>query len=167
MTVFKPWSERIGNQREWVWRGWQTRYSYIRNKENRKSSPLILLHGFGASIEHWRNNLPFLSQKGSVYAIDLLGFGASRKANTKYTVGLWVEQVYEFWQTFIGEPVILVGNSIGSLICMTIAATYPEMVKGVVMLSLPDVSIREEMIPNFLRPLVTTMENLVASPYTN
>ncbi len=47
---------------------------------------------------------------------------------------------------------------------MTAAATYPEMVKGLVMLSLPDVSVREEMLPPLVRPLITTLENLVASP---
>ena len=157
------WQQRIGNQRDWVWRGWQTRYSYTRASLN-DDSPLILLHGFGAAIEHWRNNIPILGQEFPVYALDLLGFGASRKANTNYSIYLWVEQVHDFWQTFIGEPVVLVGNSIGSLVCLTAAITYPEMVKGIVMLSLPDVSIRQEMIPRWLQPVVTSIENLFASP---
>jgi pimeloyl-ACP methyl ester carboxylesterase len=38
---------------------------------------------------------------------------------------------------------ILVGNSIGSLVCLAAAAAYPEMVKGVVMLNLPDSSVLE------------------------
>jgi pimeloyl-ACP methyl ester carboxylesterase len=38
------------------------------------------------------------------------------------------------------------------------------MVKSIVMLSLPDVSLRQEMLPSWLQPLVTTLENLVASP---
>ena len=163
MTSNQLWQQRIGNQRDWVWRGWQTRYSYTRTDIN-SNTPLILLHGFGAAIEHWRNNIPILGQEYHVYALDLLGFGASRKANTNYSVYLWVEQVHDFWQTFIGEPVVLVGNSIGSLVCLTAAVTYPEMVKGIVMLSLPDVSIRQEMIPGWLQPIVSTLENLVASP---
>ncbi|MGK7936363.1 MAG: alpha/beta fold hydrolase [Xenococcaceae cyanobacterium] len=163
MTSNQLWQQRIGNQRDWVWRGWQTRYSYTRADIN-SNTPLILLHGFGAAIEHWRNNIPILGQEYPVYALDLLGFGASRKANTNYSVYLWVEQVHDFWQTFIGEPVVLVGNSIGSLVCLTAAVTYPEMVKGIVMLSLPDVSIRQEMLPGWLQPIVSTLENLVASP---
>jgi len=159
------WQQRIGNQRDWVWRGWQTRYTYIRApKASNTETPLILLHGFGACIEHWRHNLPVLSQHHNVYALDLLGFGASRKAKTEYTISLWVEQLHDFWLTFIGKPVVLVGNSIGSLVCSLAAATYPEMVKAIVMLSLPDVSIRQEMLPKWLLPIVTTLENLVASP---
>ena len=166
MTLKQLWQQQIGNQRDWVWRGWQTRYSYVRANPNSENydTPLILLHGFGAAIEHWRKNIPMLGQEYHVYALDLLGFGASRKADTNYSVYLWVEQVHDFWQTFIREPVVLVGNSIGSLVCLTAAATYPEMVKGIVMLSLPDVSIRQEMIPRWLQPVVNTLENLVASP---
>ena len=163
MITNKPWRERIGNQRDWVWRGWQTRYSYLRAKhqssgDNRPA--IIFIHGFGASIEHWRNNLPIIAEDYTVYALDLLGFGASRKADAEYSTALWTEQVYDFWQTFIGTPVILVGNSIGSLVCLNTAATYPEMVEGLVMLNLVDVSARENTLP-----LVTTIENLFASAW--
>ncbi|MGK7873963.1 MAG: alpha/beta fold hydrolase [Xenococcaceae cyanobacterium] len=160
------WQQRIGNQRDWVWRGWQTRYTYMRTSQRDQPlrTPLILLHGFGASIEHWRNNLPALSQKHRVYALDLLGFGASKKASADYKVDLWVQQVYDFWQTFIRQPVVLVGNSTGSLVCLAAAAVHPEMVKGIAMLSLPDVSLRQEMIPKWLQPVVTTIEGMVASP---
>jgi pimeloyl-ACP methyl ester carboxylesterase len=168
LTTNQSWQERIGNQRDWVWRGWQTRYSYLRAKQElapNTTLPIIFIHGFGASIEHWRNNLPAIAQNHTVYALDLLGFGASRKADTEYSAALWTEQVYDFWQTFIGVPVILVGNSIGSLVCLNATAVYPEMVKGLVMLSLPDVSVREDVLPTLVRPLVTAIENLFASPF--
>ncbi len=167
LTANQPWRDRIGNQRDWVWRGWQTRYSFLRAKNqsgDRSLPPIIFIHGFGASIEHWRNNLPVIAQNRTVYALDLLGFGASRKADTDYSAALWTEQLHDFWQIFIGTPVILVGNSIGSLVCLNATATYPEMVEGLVMLSLPDVSVREDILPLWVRPVVTTLENLVASP---
>ena len=166
MTTNPPWYERIGNQRDWVWRGWQTRYSYLRVKQNNaaKNPPVIFIHGFGASIEHWRHNLPVIAQYHTVYALDLLGFGASRKADTEYSAALWTEQVHDFWQTFVGVRAILVGNSIGSLVCLNASATYPEMVDGLVMLSLPDVSVREDMLPPVISPVVTAIENLFASP---
>ena len=165
MLTNTSWRQRIGNQREWIWRGWQIRFSYIRAKNPPGDSlPLIFIHGFGASIEHWRHNLPVFSDDRTVYALDLLGFGASRKARINYSADLWTEQVYDFWQTFICTPVVLVGNSIGSLVCLNSACKYPEMVRGLVMLSLPDVSVRQEMLPKPLRPVVNTLENLVASP---
>jgi pimeloyl-ACP methyl ester carboxylesterase len=167
LTTKQSWQERIGNQRDWVWRGWQTRYSYLRARQKLDGDqypPVIFIHGFGASIEHWRHNLPVISEHRTVYALDLLGFGASRKADTEYSAALWTEQVHDFWQTFIGVPVILVGNSIGSLVCLNVTAVYPEMVQGLVMLSLPDVSVREDVLPPLVRPIVTAIENLFASP---
>ncbi|MGQ4645965.1 alpha/beta fold hydrolase [Lyngbya aestuarii] len=166
MTTSVHWQQRVGSQRDWMWRGWQTRYTYFRafSTESRKTTPVMLLHGFGASIGHWRHNLEVIAQDHTVYALDMLGFGASRKASAEYKIDLWVEQVYDFWRTFIQQPVVLVGNSIGSLVCLVAAASHPEMVKGIVMISLPDFGQREEAIPPWLRPVVSTIENLVASP---
>ena len=40
---------------------------------------MLLVHGFGASTDHWRHNLPVLSESYEVHALDLLGFGRSAK----------------------------------------------------------------------------------------
>lgn len=143
MKPSPPWHHQIGHQRDWVWRGWRTRYTYLRAAQSSNSAPLILLHGFGASIGHWRQNLPILAQQHTVYAIDLLGFGASEKVTAPYGVEFWVEQVYDFWRTFVRQPVILVGNSIGSMVCLAAAAKHPDMVCGTIMLNLPDSSVLE------------------------
>ncbi|NER06373.1 MAG: alpha/beta fold hydrolase, partial [Okeania sp. SIO3C4] len=120
------WQKKIGSQRDWVWRGWQIRYTYVRCQDcdetleghKLENPPILLLHGFGASIGHWQHNINVLSQKHTVYALDLVGFGASEKAIANYDASFWVEQVYEFWQTFIQVPVILIGNSTGSLVSL-------------------------------------------------
>lgn len=166
MNPSVSWQQRVGSQRDWVWQGWQTRYTYIRppHSHSRLAPPVLLLHGFGTSIGHWRHNLPVLGQHYPVYALDLLGFGSSRKAWATYTIDLWVNQVYEFWQTLIQHPMVLVGNSIGSLVALSAAATHPEMVKGLILINLPDFSLREEALPGWLRPVVSTVEGLVASP---
>ncbi|MBW4564329.1 MAG: alpha/beta fold hydrolase [Mojavia pulchra JT2-VF2] len=169
MTTTVHWQERVGNQRDWIWRGWQTRYTYIRSAQHhQQKTPLILLHGFGASIGHWRHNLEVLAEHHTVYALDMLGFGASEKAPVNYSIEMWVEQVYEFWKAFIREPVVLVGNSNGSLISLAAAAAHPEMVRGIVMMSLPDPSLEQEAIPALLRPfvmpIITTIKKIVASP---
>ncbi len=162
MTASLHWHHRVGYQRDWVWRGWQTRYTFLPAAQREGDAPpLMLLHGFGASIGHWRHNIEALGDRHSVYALDLLGFGGSEKAITAYNVSLWVEQLYDFWRTFVGKPMVLVGNSIGSLVCLGAAIAHPEMVEGLVMLSLPDPSIREEMIPTALLPAITAIENAV------
>ena len=167
MSQQQAWERRIGRQRQWIWRGWPIRYTFVPEEipqDAETKPPLILIHGFGAGVEHWRHNIPTLRQYYRVYALDLLGFGRSHKAATDYTAYLWAEQIYYFWRSFIGKPVVLVGNSIGSLVCLTAAFKYPEMVSGLVMLSLPDVSLRQEAIPKGLRPIVNTIEGLFSPP---
>ena len=44
---------------------------------NRKS-PVLFVHGFGASIGHWRKNLNAFGDRDT-YALDLIGFGNSEK----------------------------------------------------------------------------------------
>lgn len=166
------WQKKIGSKRDWVWRGWQIRYTYVRCQNNHETleghklqtPPILLLHGFGASIGHWQHNINVLSQKHTVYALDLLGFGASEKAIANYDVSFWVEQVYEFWQTFIQVPVILVGNSIGSLISLVTTTTYPDTVALLIMISLPDPAAQAEAMPAWLLPTVEFIQNIVASP---
>ena len=158
--------QRQPKMRDWVWRGWQIRYWVARPSQEitPKHPPLILLHGFGAAIGHWRYNIPELSKSHVVYALDLLGFGASKKPSTHYQVNLWVEQVYDFWHTFIRQPAHLVGNSIGSLVCLAAANHRPEMVKSITMISLPDVSLRQEAIPKWLQPSQGKIEAIFANP---
>ena len=150
------------NQQDWLWQGWKVRYTFIHNPQSQV--PVILLHGFGGSIGHWRQNIAELAKHHSVYALDLLGFGASEKPAASYGIALWTEQVYEFWKTFVKVPAVLVGNSIGSVTCLAAAATHSEMARGVAMISLPDTSGREECIPVVFRPLVRKIKSAFASP---
>lgn len=53
-----------------------------------------------------------------VYAIDLLGFGASEKPVLNYSIDLWAELVSDFASEIFDQPYVLVGNSIGSLVCL-------------------------------------------------
>lgn len=55
---------------------------------------LVLIHGFGASVYHWRYNIPALVKEGyRVLALDLLGFGLSDKPIIEYSAETWRDQV--------------------------------------------------------------------------
>jgi pimeloyl-ACP methyl ester carboxylesterase len=154
--------ERVGHQRNWIWRGWHIRYSYLKPAEisAEEKPPILLIHGFGASLKHWRSNLSIFAQEYRVYGIDLLGFGASDKASTVYDIKLWTELIYDFWRMVIRQPMIMVGNSLGSTVCVLTAYHHPEIVDKLVLINLPDITIRQEMIPKIAQPIVTTMESI-------
>ena len=111
----------------WNWRGFKIFWS-VNGKENKY--PMILLHGFGASSKHWRNNSYYFAKKGySVYSIDLIGFGNSAQPGImqieKLDNGVWCKQVSDFIKQVIrpktSKKIILIGNSLGSLVALTCA----------------------------------------------
>jgi pimeloyl-ACP methyl ester carboxylesterase len=147
-------------KRTWDWQGHSIQYTVLGTGQ-----PLVLIHGFGASIGHWRRNIPVLAQAGyQVFAIDLLGFGGSAKPALEYTVELWVELIRDFWADKIQQPAVFVGNSIGGLLCMMVLANHPEIAAGGVLLNpAGGLNHRPEELNPPLRFVMGTFAKLVAS----
>ncbi|KAI4333064.1 hypothetical protein L6164_017916 [Bauhinia variegata] len=80
------------------------------SKEGAISSGETSLWGFGDEAEPWATEL--------VYSIDL-----------------WQDQVRYFIEEVIGEPVYVVGNSLGGFVALYFAACNPHLVKGVTLLN--------------------------------
>lgn len=69
----------------------------------------------------WRGAVPALTASGrTAYAVNLLGLGKAAKPAEEYSIELWADQVEEL-ATSVPEPVVLVGNSLGSLVCLEVA----------------------------------------------
>ena len=97
---------------------------------------ILLVHGFGASTDHWRHNIPVLAQRHEVHAIDLLGFGRSAKpAELAYGGPLWRDQLAEYVSERIGRPTVLVGNSLGGFSALAAGAALGDQAAGVVLLN--------------------------------
>ncbi len=118
----------------WSWRDQAVYYVKIGESHSQRP-PLLLVHGFGASTDHWRKTIAGLRSDFEVWAIDLLGFGRSAKPNLTYGGDLWRDQLHDFITTVIGQPVVLVGNSLGGYTCLCVAAQRPESVAGLVLLN--------------------------------
>jgi pimeloyl-ACP methyl ester carboxylesterase len=118
----------------WQWRDVPIYYVKAGNR-NAKRPPLLLIHGFGASTDHWRKNLVGLQQDFEVWAIDLLGFGRSAKPNWQFSGNLWRDQLYDFITDIIGQPVVLAGNSLGGYAALSVAAQRPSTAAGLVLLN--------------------------------
>jgi pimeloyl-ACP methyl ester carboxylesterase len=117
----------------WQWRGHPVHY--VRGAMVKGKPALLLVHGFGASTDHWRKNIEGLERDFSVWAIDLLGFGRSAKPDIPYNSDLWREQLQDFITEVIQEPVYLAGNSLGGYACLSMAAGYPTQARGVILLN--------------------------------
>ncbi|XP_057425567.1 pheophytinase, chloroplastic isoform X2 [Lotus japonicus] len=127
----------------WKWKGQYSINYFVSGdadsplKLQPNKPPLLLVHGFGASIPHWRRNINTLAQSNTVYAIDLLGFGASDKPpGFPYTMETWAELILDFLEEVIQKPTVLMGNSVGSLACVIAASDSNQtLVRGIVLLN--------------------------------
>ncbi len=117
----------------WEWRGQQIYYVKAGRRGDRP--PLLLIHGFGASTDHWRKNVVGLSDEFEVWAIDLLGFGRSAKPDWQYSGDLWRDQLHDFVTEVMGQPAVLVGNSLGGYAALCVASQRPGSAAGLVLVN--------------------------------
>jgi pimeloyl-ACP methyl ester carboxylesterase len=115
----------------WTWRGCQIHYV----QKGRQGPPILLVHGFGASTDHWRKNIEELSENYRVWAIDMLGFGRSQKPRLTYTGELWRDQLQAFCQEIIQEPVFVAGNSLGGYATLCFAVDCLEWTRGLILIN--------------------------------
>jgi len=95
--------------------------------------PLLLIHGLGASVEHWQRNMEPLSQHCRVYAMDLLGFGRSDKLRIEISLPYAARFIADFMDAQGIERASLVGNSMGGLIALRFAIEFPERLDKLVL----------------------------------
>ena len=107
-----------------------------RGPESPVGPAILLVHGFGASTDHFRHNIPVLAQQHEVHALDLLGFGRSAKPEElAYGGALWRDQLVAYVAERIGRPTVLVGNSLGGFAALAAGAALGDQAAGVVLLN--------------------------------
>lgn len=118
----------------WQWRG-QPIYYVKAGQRHPDRPPLLFVHGFGASTDHWRKNVAGLCNEFEVWAIDMLGFGRSAKPDWEYSADLWRDQLHDFITQIIGQPAVLAGNSLGGYASLCMAAHRPQSVAGLILVN--------------------------------
>ncbi|MBE9191199.1 alpha/beta hydrolase [Gloeocapsopsis crepidinum LEGE 06123] len=102
--------------------------------QGNSDQPILLLHGFDSSVLEFRRLLPLLAAKNNTWAVDLLGFGFTERANLTFSPSAIKTHLYYFWRTLINQPVILVGASMGGAAAIDFTLTYPEVVQKLVLI---------------------------------
>ena len=75
---------------------------------------LVLVHGWGCNLNHWRDQIPELSKRARVIAVDLPGHGSSDKPETKYDMDLFAAAIDAVMKDAGVERAVLVGHSMGT-----------------------------------------------------
>lgn len=98
--------------------------------------PIVLVHGLGGSYTNWMAVGGALAARGRVVAPDLLGFGrtplSGRDPSIAANVAL-LGRLLDHLGASAQSPAILVGNSMGGLVSLLLAAERPEAVSRLVL----------------------------------
>ncbi len=105
-------------------------------RASQRRRALVLIHGFGASTDHWRHNIRRLAQEHEVHAFDLLGFGRSDKpTDLALDTTFWRDQLLAYIRERMEQPAVLVGNSLGGYVALRAAAAQPDSTAGLALLN--------------------------------
>jgi pimeloyl-ACP methyl ester carboxylesterase len=110
----------------------------IRDTGPRDAPAVIMLHGFGSSLETWDDWAALLSDKFRVVRYDLPGFGLTGPDPTgDYTDARSVAVLAALMDRLGIAKAAIIGNSMGGKLAWTFAATHPDRVTKLVLVS-PD-----------------------------
>ena len=121
---------------------------------------LVCVHGLGGSLVNWAAVAPALARTCRVLALDLAGFGRTRSHGRSTSVQANQRLLHRFLTEVVGDPAIVVGNSMGGLIAVLETAAHPEAVAGLVLID-PAVPVGLGSHPD---PLVAALFGLYAVP---
>lgn len=92
-----------------------------------------MVHGLAGNALNWMAVGPALARNRRTLAIDLAGFGRTPLFQRSAAVGANAGLVLDFIDQVIGEPAVLMGNSMGGHIGILVAADHPDRVRQLVL----------------------------------
>jgi pimeloyl-ACP methyl ester carboxylesterase len=92
-----------------------------------------MVHGLGGAAVNWLAVGPAFAEHHRTFALDLAGFGRTPLFHRSAALGANAELVHRFIEDVIGEPVILMGNSMGGHIAILVAADHPHWVSRLIL----------------------------------
>ena len=110
--------------------------TYLLISGNENLQPLVLLHGAGANITFWLQNIEVLSKHFCLYLIDIIGEAGKSAATRPF----FKSKVYAFWLKEVLsqlrlDQVALCGTSFGAVLAYRFALLYPQMVRSLLLIA--------------------------------
>ncbi len=111
---------------------------HYRDTGNITAPVLVMLHGFGSSLQTWDEWSNVLDINYRVIRLDLAGFGLTgASADENYSDEADVQRIEDFLNALELKDVTLIGHSMGGRIAWNYASAYPQRVRSLVLLA-PD-----------------------------
>jgi pimeloyl-ACP methyl ester carboxylesterase len=92
----------------------------------------LLLHGLAGDAREWEGTAAWLTESARVLALDTRGHGDSERRPEDVSTAARVADVITAIEQLQLEPVILIGQSLGGVTAMLVAAERPELVRALI-----------------------------------
>lgn len=97
---------------------------------------LVFIAGLGGTTRYWAPRLSSIDDRYRIVLVDLLGFGRSPKPWAQYSVERHVQALHAALES-LGQ-ITLIGHSLGALLTVAYAARFPEQVKNIIVMGMPN-----------------------------
>lgn len=97
-----------------------------------EGEPLVLVHGSWGSHHNWDPVVPGLAEHYRVISYDRRGHSESERVTGQGTFAEDVADLAALIETLDAAPAWVVGNSAGAVITLQLAATRPDLLRGVI-----------------------------------
>jgi pimeloyl-ACP methyl ester carboxylesterase len=115
---------------------------------------IVLIHCWTCNLGFWKQQIPDLTKRARVVAIDLPGHGKTDKAKTAYTMDLFARAVDAVMQDAGVDRGVLVGHSMGTPVARQFYRKYPQKTLGLVVVDGPLRPFGDKkMMDDFIAPL--------------
>jgi len=121
---------------------------HVHYREAGTGPAVVLIHGYGASLDSWAGVIPELSASHRVIAVDLKGFGWTSRPDGDYSPAGEAQLVWGVLDKLGVADVAIVGHSWGTSVALSMAVAHPERVRKV---ALYDAYVYDDQVPSFFR----------------
>ena len=114
-----------------------------------RAAPAVCVHGLEGSSRNWTDLMDLLQPRLACEALDLPGFGDSPpRPDGRYSIAALAQTVSALIAQGQRGPVHLIGNSLGGAVSLKVAATRPDLVRTLTLISpaLPDLRPRLDLL---------------------
>ncbi len=87
---------------------------------------LVLVHGWGCNLNHWRDQVPDFAKRNRVLTLDLPGHGQSDKPQVAYTMDLFANAIDAVMREAKVERAVVAGHSMGTPVARQFYRKYPQ-----------------------------------------
>ena len=87
-----------------------------------EGDPVLLLHGWGCTADHWRGVIAALGEEHRVIAADIPGFGGSEEPAEPWNTADYCRFFEHFMKALKIEDPVIIGHSNGGRIAIELAA---------------------------------------------